>query len=101
MKKKLSKKPKFFVLDVDGVMTTGHFFYTKSGKVMKIFGPDDHDALLLLKKHLKIHFITSDKKGFSITKKRIQDDMGFPLHFINTSKRVSWIKKKSFPCSRH
>ena len=51
MRKKLLKKPKFFVLDVDGVMTTGHFFYTKSGKVMKMFGPDDHDALLLLKKH--------------------------------------------------
>ena len=36
---------KNFILDVDGVMTTGQFFYTAGGKVMKVFGPDDSDAL--------------------------------------------------------
>lgn len=43
------KKPKCFILDVDGVMTTGHFLYTAEGKVMKIFGPDDNDGLSLKK----------------------------------------------------
>ena len=30
--------PKEFILDVDGVMTTGNFIYSEKGKVMKIFG---------------------------------------------------------------
>ena len=37
--------PKYFILDVDGVFTDGKFLYTKDGKVMKIFGPEDNDAL--------------------------------------------------------
>ena len=37
-------KLKVFILDVDGVMTTGQFFYSKDGKQMKVFGPDDNDA---------------------------------------------------------
>lgn len=36
------KIPKVFILDVDGVLTSGQFFYTGEGKVMKIFGPDDN-----------------------------------------------------------
>ena len=58
------------VLDVDGVLTTGQFLYSKNGKEFKIFGPDDNDGLALLKPFLKIHFVTQDKKGFSISKKR-------------------------------
>ena len=27
--------PKIFILDVDGVMTDGRFYYTEDGKVMK------------------------------------------------------------------
>ena len=33
---------KVFILDVDGVMTTGQFLYSETGKQMKVFGPDDH-----------------------------------------------------------
>jgi 3-deoxy-D-manno-octulosonate 8-phosphate phosphatase KdsC-like HAD superfamily phosphatase len=47
-----------FILDVDGVITTGRFYYTESGKVMKVFGPDDNDGLSLLRPYLKIVFIT-------------------------------------------
>lgn len=83
-----------FILDVDGVMTTGHFFYTADGKVMKVFGPDDNDGLSLLKPHTEIRFITGDKKGFPITKKRISDDMGYPLDIVSTIRRVEWIKEK-------
>ena len=36
-----------FVLDVDGVMTSGKFLYTDQGKIMKEFGP--HDAYSLKK----------------------------------------------------
>jgi len=86
--------PKHFILDVDGVMTTGHFLYSSSGKVMKIFGPDDNDALSLVRKFLKITFVTGDKKGFPISKKRIVDDMGFDLQLVSTTERVEWIAER-------
>lgn len=89
-------KPKCFILDVDGVMTTGHFFYTADGKAMKLFGPDDNDALSLLKSFLEIRFVTGDKKGFPISKRRIVDDMGFPLDVVSTIRRVEWIAER-FP----
>jgi len=41
------KKPKVFLVDVDGVLTTGQFLYTENGKTMKMFGPDDHLVLLM------------------------------------------------------
>ena len=88
------KIPTHLILDVDGVMTTGQFFYTAEGKAMKIFGPDDNDGLSLLKQYLEIRFITGDKKGFAITKKRIVDDMGFPLNIVSTIRRVEWIKEQ-------
>lgn len=87
-------RPKVFILDVDGVMTTGHFLYTQDGKVMKIFGPDDNDGLSLLKSNLEIRFVTGDKKGFPISKKRIADDMGFDLDIVSTVKRIDWIAER-------
>ncbi len=89
-------KPEVFILDVDGVLTTGTFFYDKNGKILKEFGPDDHDALNILKKYLSILFISADKKGFSISKKRIQKDMGYKLYYVSSQNRYDWIKKK-FP----
>ena len=66
MKKKL--KPKNFILDVDGVLTTGQFLYDENGKKFKIFGPDDSDALNILKKYINIVFVSADKRGFKISK---------------------------------
>ena len=85
--------PLVFILDVDGVLTTGQFFYTIDGKVMKIFGPDDNDGLSLLKPNLEIRFVTGDKKGFPISNKRIVDDMGFSLDLVSTIHRIDWIAK--------
>ena len=87
----ISDKPVCFILDVDGVMTTGHFLYTSGGKSMKIFGPDDNDALSLLKAFIDIRFVTGDNKGLPISKKRIVDDMGFQLDLVSTVRRVDWI----------
>ena len=84
---------KFFILDVDGVLTTGHFLYSEKGKLMKIFGPDDNDGLSLLKPYLRIRFVTGDRKGFSISQKRIVDDMGFELDLVSTIRRIDWIKE--------
>ena len=60
-----------FVLDVDGVLTTGQFLYSKDGKMFKVFGPDDNEGLMLLKPFLKIHFLTQDKKDFLLVKKEL------------------------------
>lgn len=94
MSKNQNTKPEVFVIDVDGVMTTGHLGYTEQGKTMKIFGPDDHDGLSLLKNFLEIRFVTGDKTGFGISKRRIVDDMKFPLDLVSTIKRSEWISEK-------
>jgi 3-deoxy-D-manno-octulosonate 8-phosphate phosphatase (KDO 8-P phosphatase) len=91
------KKIRHFILDADGVLTDGQYHYTAEGKVEKIYGPDDHDALLLLKKYMNIVFISGDKKGFPITQKRIEFDMKFPLHQVSTFERLNWIKEHFNP----
>ena len=83
---------KYFILDVDGVMTTGQFLYDSSGKTHKIFGPDDSDGLNILKDHMEIHFVSADKRGFEISKKRIHDDMGYKIDLVPSSERVKWIE---------
>lgn len=84
---------KYFILDVDGVMTTGQFFYSPKGKAFKVFGPHDADGLKLIRDKINILFITSDKRGFPISKKRI-DDMGYPLELVTEGDRYKYIKEK-------
>ena len=86
--------PKVFILDVDGVMTTGHFLYSQDGKEYKVFGPHDNDGLKLLNDRVNLQFITADKRGFPITKKRIVDDMGFELDLVYEHDRFEYIRKK-------
>ena len=45
----MKSKYENFIIDVDGVLSTGQFLYDVNGKRFKIFGPDDNDALKLLK----------------------------------------------------
>lgn len=89
-------KPKVFILDVDGVLTDGTFYYTAEGKVAKRFGADDNDALSLLRPYLEIIFVTGDKRGFPISQKRASD-MHFPLELVSTIKRIDWIKERFKP----
>lgn len=85
--------PKVVIFDVDGVMTTGQFFYSADGKAMKVFGPDDNDALNELANFVDIRFVSADSKGFEISRKRITDDMGFRLELVSSGERVNWIKQ--------
>jgi len=88
-------KKKIIILDVDGVMTTGKFLYSSKGKLYKEFGAHDSDGLNLLKQNgFQISFITSDKKGFKISKKRISDDLGFKLDLISEKFRLKYLEKK-------
>ena len=83
-----------FLLDVDGVMTTGQFLYSQNGKGCKIFGPHDNDGLKLLKDKVTIKFITADERGFKITSKRIVDHLGFDLELVSELDRFKYIKEK-------
>ena len=85
---------KNFVLDVDGVLARPDVYYSQEGKAMKVFGPDDHDALNMLRDKMKIEFMTSDKRGFAISKKRVSDDMGFELHLISNYTRLKWMAER-------
>ena len=88
---------KNFILDVDGVFTDGKFHYTSEGKVVKVFGDADNDALSLIKDRLHIEMVTGDKRGFDISKRRIQDDMGYPISLVSTFKRLDWIRERFNP----
>jgi 3-deoxy-D-manno-octulosonate 8-phosphate phosphatase (KDO 8-P phosphatase) len=83
-----------FIVDVDGVLTTGHFVYSSEGKQYKIFGPDDADALNILKNHMSILCISADHRGFPISKKRIVEDMGLQLELVDGFDRVNWITER-------
>jgi len=87
-------KPRNFALDVDGVLTTGEIFYGTEGKTFKVFGPDDHDALNMLRDKLNIFFLTADRRGFDISKKRVVGDMNFDLHLVSPGTRVEWLRNR-------
>lgn len=84
--------PKNFIIDVDGVFTTGQFLYTQEGKFAKVFGPHDNDGIKLLTKLMNIQVISADKRSFAITKKRITDDMGLKLELVSEGDRLEWLK---------
>ena len=79
-----------FVLDVDGVLTDGGFWYDETGKVLKRFGPDDSDALAMLRDLVEVRFVSADHRGFPITRRRIED-MGYTLDLVPSSERLDWI----------
>lgn len=85
---------KVLILDVDGVLTNGQFIYSNEGKMFKIFGPDDNDAISLLSNFLEVRCITGDRKGFEISKKRVVDDMHLRLDLVSTINRIDWIGER-------
>ena len=90
----IKNKKIIVIIDVDGVMTNGKFGYSEKGKIIKFFGADDNDALKILEDYVyRIIFVTGDKKGFKISKKRIVDHMGYKLKLVSTINRIDWIKK--------
>ena len=88
----MKKKP-VLVCDVDGVLATGQFLYNESGKAYKVFGPHDSDGLKLIREEIDIRFITADKRGFEISRKRVSEDMGYDLKLVSEESRFEYIKK--------
>lgn len=88
------------LFDVDGVLTDGSFLYDCEGKKYKRFGPDDAYALKLLEENgVEVRFISSDKRGFPISEKRV-NDMGFTLTEVSHKIRPEWITE-NYPRSEY
>jgi 3-deoxy-D-manno-octulosonate 8-phosphate phosphatase (KDO 8-P phosphatase) len=83
------------VFDVDGVMTDGRFVYSTEGKVHKTFGPDDADALKVLREHVPVAFVSADRRGFPITEKRIAGDMGYEVALVGGAERLEWMASRA------
>ena len=88
---------KNLIFDVDGVFTDGCFYYSENGKILKMFGDADNDALSIIRDKIHVEMVTGDKRGFSISKKRIETDMGYPLSLVSTYERLDWIKQRFNP----
>jgi len=85
------------VLDVDGVLNTGHILYSSQGKMYKVFGPHDKDGFKIIKKYLNdITFITADVTGWDITYARIVNDWKYDpsqLILVTEEDRMRWFEK--------
>lgn len=81
------------ISDVDGCLTDGKFIYTADGKVAKIFGAHDNDGVKLLRKNgIEVRFISADKRGFDITKKRIED-MKCEIDYVSENDRADYLAR--------
>ena len=89
--------PKTLILDVDGVLTDGKIYSSQEGKLFKVFGPDDHDAINLIREKLRVVVVSADERGFSITKRRVEGDMGLELFLIGAKERVQWVANRFNP----
>ena len=89
--------PRHFILDVDGVFTDGKIYCSSEGKVFKVFGPDDHDALKLIQGKIKLTVVSADRRGFPISRRRIEGDMGLDLHLVGSQERLDWISERFDP----
>jgi 3-deoxy-D-manno-octulosonate 8-phosphate phosphatase (KDO 8-P phosphatase) len=85
------------VMDVDGVLNTGHMVYSADGKMFKMFGPHDKDGLKIIKQYFSdITFITADITGWDITYRRIVTDWGYDasqLVLVSEEDRMGYFEK--------
>lgn len=62
------------ISDMDGVLTNGKSVYGLTGKVYKEYGSYDHEVIDVYKKlGVRFLFVSADKNGEAISRKRIED----------------------------
>ena len=92
------KPIKILITDVDGILTDGKIYYSSKGKILKKFGPHDSDGIKFFKRFgVKVAAVTADKRGFDISKRRM-DDMDIPLFHVPESRRVEGVLKIADGC---
>ena len=80
------------VFDVDGVFTNGQFIYDAGGKQYKIFGAHDSDGVRMLRfEGIQVDAISGDRRGFSITKKRMED-IGIEVKLVSEVERTAYFQ---------
>ena len=92
LKESYLKKKKIAIIDCDGVISSGESFYTSEGKLLKSYGCYDKEMMKMLSSiGWEFEFVSDDKKGFSITNKRI-DDLGYNLFNFSEEERLKLVK---------
>lgn len=90
------------ITDVDGVLSTPYFFYSKDGKVGKSFSANDSLSIKLLKTHeltknifVEVIALTGETtgEGNAVTAKRMKD-IGLPVFGAPNSNKFEWIKER-------
>ena len=67
-------RKKIVISDVDGVLTNGQSIYTVDGKVGKVFGSYDKEAVIYARQFgVEFLFVSSDKNGWPITSRRLSE----------------------------
>jgi len=80
------------VTDIDGVFNTGQLLYNSNGKQFKVFGAHDHDGVKMLKEAgFDIIAISADVRGWEITKRRIEKEMGLTLYKVSEKIRTGYV----------
>ena len=65
---------KIIISDCDGILTNGSSIYTSDGKIAKIYGSYDTEAIkLAYENNWEILFVSNDSNGWDITKKRLDE----------------------------
>lgn len=88
---------KVIISDCDGILTDGKSIYTIDGKVGKIYGSYDTEAIKTAHENgWEFIFVSCDKNGFEITNKRINEyyNKGWcePLQLANDTERMNFVK---------
>ena len=65
---------KIIISDCDGILTNGSSIYTSDGKVAKIYGSYDTEAIkFAVDNGIEFLFVSNDSNGWNITKKRLDE----------------------------
>lgn len=89
-------KKKIIISDCDGILTDGNSIYTSEGKIAKIYGAYDSEAIeYAYNEGWEIKFVTNDKTGSIITERRVSQyvDKGYATFTIaSASERFDIVK---------
>ena len=62
------------ISDCDGILTNGTSIYTQDGKIAKIYGSYDTEAIkFAINNKIEFLFVSNDSNGWSITKRRLDE----------------------------
>lgn len=68
---------KIIISDCDGILTNGTSIYTQDGKIAKIYGSYDTEAIKFgVDNGIEFLFVSNDATGWPITKKRLDEYKG-------------------------